>query len=57
MKYTTADVNNILSAFNCYILKDMTKQQTIADIAHTCRNNKDILEHLEILLNLIEYDR
>ena len=54
MKYNTADVNNILSAFTCYILKDMTKEQTVADIAHTCRNNKDILEHLEIMLSLIE---
>lgn len=56
MKYTTADINNILSAFTCYITKDMTKEQTIANISHTCRNNKDILEHLDILLSVIEYD-
>ena len=42
---------NIISAMVCYMNNEFTKEQLIKDITISTHNNKDIIEHLKLLVH------
>lgn len=42
---------NIISAMVCYMNNEFTKEQLIKDITISTYDNKDIIEHLKLLVH------
>lgn len=46
----TAMCCNIISAMVCYMNNEFTKEQLVKDVTISTHNNKDVIEHLELLV-------